>query len=139
MNYISNIKLFGGARLYGPNRKCSDKVAPPARETSVSVCFKRGLKAGFAAAMRNMNINQPQIQQPLLPTINRRTLIQATEASLLATQIRQRTKTEAQWRALNQRAIQSQAREWGIPNYNRAKSALIDDFLREARRRNLVR
>lgn len=116
-------------------------------------CYILGRKAGYYAGILKVTGDRQTI--PIIPSgipkasnqgiplysytpINRRGVIQATEASLLAQQRRQKMRTEAQWRSLNQRALQAQAREWNIPNYGRTKNALIEDFIREARRRGLV-
>lgn len=58
---INRLSHLTGGRAYGPNRICSDTAPTPSKETSVSTCFKRGIKAGFAAAMRRM---EPQVPPP---------------------------------------------------------------------------
>lgn len=149
MNTISNVRLFGGAKIGGTARAppiyCGSKPNVPSGKIRgrPNQCYFAGRKAGFYAGVLKGQQQAPQVGQQPAPAVyqpvSRRTVIQATEASLLAQQQRQRIKTEAEWRSLNQRAMQAQAREWGIPRYGRARTDLVEDFIREARRRNLVR
>ena len=150
MNTVSNIRLFGGAKIGGTARAppiyCGSKPNVPSGKIRgrPNQCYFAGRKSGFYAGVlkgqqQAQAGQQPAPAQGVYQPVSRRNIIQATEASLLAQQQRQRIKTEAQWRALNQRAIQAQARDWGIPRYGRARTDLVEDFIIEARRRNLVR
>jgi hypothetical protein len=57
---INRLSQLGGAPQYGPYRKCSDKAPAPSRETSVSQCFNRGLRVGYAIGRRGGNRNRRQ-------------------------------------------------------------------------------
>jgi hypothetical protein len=57
---INRLSQLGGAPKYGPNRICSDKAPFPSKETSVSACFKRGLRVGFAIGRRGRNRGRQQ-------------------------------------------------------------------------------
>jgi hypothetical protein len=57
---ISRLSQLGGAPKYGPYRLCSDKAPFLSREKSVSECFKRGLKVGFAIGRRGRQQPAPQ-------------------------------------------------------------------------------
>jgi hypothetical protein len=141
---INQLSQLGGAKPTGNPIYCGSNVKVPKGKIRgrPNTCFKVGRKAGFYAGFLKGQQQAPRQapqQAPQQQPISRRTVIQATEASLLAQQQRQRFKTEDEWRSLNQRAMQAQAKEWGIPRYSRARADLVDDFIREARRRNLVR
>lgn len=141
MNITTNVRLFGGAKPSGMPIYCGSNPTVPKGKVRgrPNQCFYAGRSAGFYAGVLKGQQQVPlNTSQPPVQPISRKTLIQATEASVLAQQKRQRMKTEAQWRALNQRAMQSQAKEWNMRNYGRAKTDLVDDFIAEARRKGLV-
>jgi hypothetical protein len=117
---ILNGKIMGGAKSTGNPIYCGSKPTCPKGKVRgrPSTCYKKGISSGFYAGLLKGR-QEGQQAQP-------------------APQAQAQGKTEAQWRGMSQRALQVQAKEWEMKNYGVSKAQLIERFLVEARRRNLV-
>jgi hypothetical protein len=98
--------------------------------------YKMGLRSGYAAGIQKGK--ELCLAAVDYPTAARQGVL--LQKGLEERRAREASKkTEAAWRSMAQRPMQAQAREWNIPRYARAKTDLIEDFIAEARRRNLVK